>query len=78
MDSATPDQLTAALDKLKKTVPSDLLSPRIAIICGSGLSALGSAIDDRIDIPYNDIPGFLTSHGALNRYDLHLFHEMFY
>lgn len=68
MEPAILDQLKAAINKIKELVPPELLLPKVAIICGSGLSTLGSAIVDRIDIPYTDIPGFLTSHGTLHRY----------
>ena len=64
MDSATSDKVSAALAKLKELVPEDLLSPIVAIVCGSGLSTLGSAIKDSVHVPYADLPGFLTSEGT--------------
>lgn len=56
-------KLLAALAKVKELIPVDLLSPKVAIVCGSGLSTLGSAIQGAISIPYADLPGFLTSQG---------------
>jgi purine-nucleoside phosphorylase len=32
--------------------------PRIALILGSGLGGLASELDDRVEIPFRDIPGF--------------------
>lgn len=36
-------------------------SPHIGIVCGSGLSGIGSAIDNSVTIPYKDIPNFPQS-----------------
>jgi purine-nucleoside phosphorylase len=57
------ENIAAILLKLRTLVPSDLLTPKVAIVCGSGLSTLGSAIVDRVDVPYTELPGFLTSQG---------------
>lgn len=38
--------------------------PRVAIICGSGLSGLGDLLTDACTIDYADIPGFPESTGA--------------
>lgn len=35
-------------------------SSRLAIVLGSGLSGVADAIDDRLEIPYSEIPYFLT------------------
>lgn len=63
MDSPTinDELLSAALAKVKELIPVNLLPPTVAIVCGSGLSTLGSAIEDPVAIPYADLPGFLTS-----------------
>jgi purine-nucleoside phosphorylase len=64
MDPATKEQeLSAALAKVKQLVPANLLTPIVAIVCGSGLSTLASAITEAVVIPYVDLPGFLTSQG---------------
>jgi len=59
------DNLAALLLKLRALVPSELLTPKVAIVCGSGLSTLGSVIIDRVDVPYTELPGFLTTQGTL-------------
>ncbi|KAG8759468.1 hypothetical protein FRC14_005849 [Serendipita sp. 396] len=61
MTSTNQETLDAALSRLHLLVPKPLLSPKVAIVCGSGLSTLGTSIQDRVDIPYSEIPGFLTS-----------------
>lgn len=64
MEPATKKhELSAALAKVRELVPADLLAPVVAIVCGSGLSTLGSTIEDAVDIPYKALPGFLTSKG---------------
>ena len=37
-------------------------APVVGIICGSGLSEITKLVDDPINVPYKDIPGFPTSH----------------
>lgn len=45
---------------IKKNLPSILQSPRVAIVCGSGLGGLANTIDSaqRVEIDYSDIPHF--------------------
>lgn len=54
-------------DDLKKAADSILSKtkyrPKIGIICGSGLGHLGELVEDRIAIPYKDIPIFPISTG---------------
>ena len=57
--------LEAAIDKIKSIVPGDLCCPKAAIVCGSGLGTLGSALVDRVDVAYAEIPGFLSTKGAI-------------
>ena len=54
---------SAAIVKVRGLVPETLLSPKVAIVCGSGLSTLVAALVDRIDVPYTKLPGFLTTQG---------------
>lgn len=63
--SSFPDEanLSALLNRIQQLVPKELISPKVAIVCGSGLSTLGSAIIDRVDVPYHELPGFLASGG---------------
>lgn len=37
------------------------IKPKIAIVLGSGLSELSTAMEDAIEIPYSEIPGFLQT-----------------
>ncbi len=45
-----------------------VMSPKVAIVLGSGLGELGSSVDDAIKIPYSEIPGFpgtsVVGHGG--------------
>jgi len=55
------------VEYLKKRLP---FTPRFAIILGTGLGALADEVVDKIEIPYEEIPGFVRStapshHGAL-------------
>jgi purine nucleoside phosphorylase len=63
--STSEENLAAVLLKLRELVPSELLTPKVAIVCGSGLSTLGSVIVDRVDVAFTELPGFLTSQGML-------------
>ncbi|GMI55461.1 hypothetical protein ScalyP_jg3444 [Parmales sp. scaly parma] len=42
---------------LKTKVPQDF-SPKIGIVCGSGLSSLSDGMTEQVTIPYSSIPGF--------------------
>ncbi|KAF9269501.1 hypothetical protein L218DRAFT_915660 [Marasmius fiardii PR-910] len=60
----TPSPLfpfTETIDFIQKTVPLNLQSPRVGIICGSGLSGLASSLKDIVRVPYAEIPGFAQS-----------------
>ncbi|KAJ1936509.1 Purine nucleoside phosphorylase, partial [Linderina macrospora] len=47
---------------VKTRLPSTQQLPRVAIVCGAGLQALAEALEgDVTEIPYADIPGFVTS-----------------
>lgn len=46
---------------LEKTIPDssrDLATPKVGIVCGSGLSALGEALQDKVVFPYEELEGF--------------------
>ena len=36
--------------------------PLVGIICGSGLSEITKLLDNAVNIPYADIPGFPVAH----------------
>jgi purine-nucleoside phosphorylase len=59
--AATLDALSTALNAAGKP---HLLRPRMGIVCGSGLSTLGSHLRDKIEVPYAEIPGFGHSSGT--------------
>ncbi|KAG8907963.1 hypothetical protein FRB99_001471 [Tulasnella sp. 403] len=51
-------------ERLRAEAPEDhqeLSSPKIGIVCGSGLSGLGDALNRAVVVPYNDLEGFATS-----------------
>ncbi|KAJ8082264.1 Purine nucleoside phosphorylase [Marasmius tenuissimus] len=49
------------IESLKRAIPQALQSPLVGIICGSGLSGLGSTLKDIVLVPYDTIPGFAQS-----------------
>ena len=51
---------------LKTSVPAELRSPKVAIVCGSGLGGLAETIHQEpvYATPYADIPNFPQSTGA--------------
>ena len=47
------------LDEAVRTIRArTALEPRIGLILGSGLGGLADQIEDRVEIPYADIPGW--------------------
>ena len=52
-----------SLNAIKAAVPGILQNPRVGIICGSGLSGLVNSFRNVVLIPYQNIPGFVTSTG---------------
>lgn len=48
----------AARHVLAKAAPR---SPRVAVVLGSGLGGVADAVEDRIEIPYGEIPHFVRS-----------------
>lgn len=63
-DVDTQNLLNKAVKFIHGRIPEALLKPRVAIVCGSGLSTLGATIRGRIDLPYSSIPGFTSSTGT--------------
>ena len=49
-----------ALEYLRGRLPAGLV-PRVGLTLGTGLSDLGAAIADPLEIPFSDIPGFPVS-----------------
>jgi purine-nucleoside phosphorylase len=61
----------ACLEFLAKRVPQHL-KPKVGIVCGSGLSTLAASFADPVYVPYKEIPGFVTSTGAILFVGIHL------
>ncbi|KZS96828.1 inosine guanosine and [Sistotremastrum niveocremeum HHB9708] len=56
------DQLFASsLETLRSHVPERLLSPKVGIVCGSGLSTLADSMRDIHSVPYSLLDGFGSS-----------------
>ena len=51
--------------RLVKLLPADLCTPRVGIVCGSGLGTLAESITERVIVPYRLLEGFGESTGAL-------------
>jgi len=48
--------------------------PKVAIICGSGLGEIAELVEDKIILPYSDIPEFPRSTGNYSNF----FFQMLY
>lgn len=55
---ALPDTYNAALQTIAERVPKHLQSPKIGIVCGSGLSGLADHMREKVLVPYQDLAGF--------------------
>ena len=55
---ATYEKVKEAADYIKSKID---YTPKIAIICGSGLSKIGSVVEESIVIQYKSIPSFVTT-----------------
>ncbi|CAG8719952.1 10802_t:CDS:2, partial [Racocetra fulgida] len=65
-DDASIEVFTDATNYLRARLPLELSTPKVAIICGSGLGQLADIIQDKVEFAYEDIPGFVSS-TALSR-----------
>jgi purine-nucleoside phosphorylase len=65
MDGTTMDMYEESAKYLKANVPESLQSPRVAIICGSGLGGLAGTVRDtgKAELDYASIPHFSRSAG---------------
>ncbi|PPQ77945.1 hypothetical protein CVT25_015420 [Psilocybe cyanescens] len=59
--SAKPTSFQASIDAIKSALPPNLQSPRVGIICGSGLSGIVDVFRNTVIVPYENIPGFSKS-----------------
>ncbi|KAL3448641.1 nucleoside phosphorylase domain-containing protein [Aspergillus insuetus] len=68
---SSSEKTNEAFAFLKKSLPTQLQAPQVAIVCGSGLGGLANTIDSeiRVEIDYADIPHFprLTVAGHAGR-----------
>ncbi|CAK5262456.1 unnamed protein product [Mycena citricolor] len=51
----------AAVAAIKALVPESLHTPRVGIVCGSGLAGIAESIRDLVLVPYDVVPGFAES-----------------
>jgi purine-nucleoside phosphorylase len=54
-----PPPFEETLRAIKALIPTELAHPKIGIVCGSGLSTLASHFKDKIEVPYEGLPGFV-------------------
>lgn len=59
--SKLPAEFGQAVNKIRSSLPPALQTPTWGIICGSGLSTLGSSLAHSVEVPYSEIPGFSSS-----------------
>lgn len=66
MDDFVAQRAEQALQYLQARIPSELLSPVVGIICGSGLGTLAASVlpEPIAEIPYTNIPYFPQSTGT--------------
>ncbi|GAA5923047.1 hypothetical protein JCM3775_006235 [Rhodotorula graminis] len=59
------DDFAQALRDIRSKLPEPLHSPKVALVCGSGLQGLAEQLSDSVLVPYGDITGFgeSTVHG---------------
>ncbi|KAI0697375.1 nucleoside phosphorylase domain-containing protein [Cytidiella melzeri] len=55
---AQPNDITLTLDVLASLLPTHLRTPRVGIVCGSGLSKLADSLRDVHEVPYSALHGF--------------------
>jgi len=58
---------TESASFIRSKLPDELQTPRVAIVCGSGLGGIASTINEgvKVEIAYQDIPHFPRSTGEL-------------
>lgn len=56
-----PDTYRSALHTIAERVPRRLQSPKLGIVCGSGLSGLADHMRDKVLVPYEHLQGFSKS-----------------
>ncbi|KAJ7499393.1 nucleoside phosphorylase domain-containing protein [Mycena latifolia] len=51
----------AAVEAIKSLLPERLQTPRVGIVCGSGLGGIVDCIRELVLVPYDKVPGFAES-----------------
>ena len=62
------EMLATTHTTIKSLVPAELASPKVGIVCGSGLSTLADSLREVTLVPYEELEGFGKSTGALTTY----------
>ncbi|KAF0450138.1 inosine guanosine and [Gigaspora margarita] len=60
-DDVSIEAFTTATNYFRARLPLELATPKIAIICGSGLGQLADTIENKVEFAYEEIPGFVSS-----------------
>ncbi|GAA6055597.1 hypothetical protein JCM3770_006718 [Rhodotorula araucariae] len=55
------DEYAEALVDIRSRLPKELRTPKVALVCGSGLQGLAEQLADRVLVAYADIRGFRES-----------------
>lgn len=68
-DSSLLEQVNEAVLSLKDRLPEDLQHPKVAVVCGSGLSGLADTVKNgpRAEYDYASIPHFPRPTGQFTR-----------
>ena len=59
MESAVHHPFEETLAAIRTQIPPGLASPKVGIVCGSGLATLASHFKDKVEVPYESLPGFV-------------------
>ena len=62
-------------DFIRSKLPSHLQSPRVAIVCGSGLGGIADTVtaETKLEIDYHDIPNFPKTTGEFHGLSIELY-----
>lgn len=58
MSGTLRERVDAAAGRIRKSMEA---APRLGVILGTGLGNLARAVDNRVEVPYETIPGFVAS-----------------
>lgn len=56
-----PHPFEETLAAIRSQIPTELATPKIGIVCGSGLATLASHFKDKVEVAYDSLPGFVKS-----------------